>query len=289
MMHILAATDFSADGTLALHRGMELAVRLQSRLELLHVINAPAFAAMRALFPEAADQDKRLIAEARVRLDAAAKGHGLAPEQVRTTVVTGAVTDEILAACAHADLLLLGARGMNPVRDLLVGTTAMRILRRNTLPTLVVRREPKEGYRQVLVPVDLTPRSKQVFDAALRLAPEAEITLLHVIELPFEGKMWLAGVSDDVLDAYRQRARLAAMQGLQALAASQPGKNCRCIALPGDAAHTILEQARALGVDLLVVGKNTTHDVTEFLLGSTARHVLSDARCDVLVQPAGGE
>jgi nucleotide-binding universal stress UspA family protein len=281
--HILAATDFSADGMLALQRGAELARRLQSHLEWLHVINAPAFAAIRALFPAATDYSDQLVADARARLDAAVTALGLASEPVQTTVTSGAVTDEILAACSRTDLLLLGARGMNPVRDLLVGTTAMRILRRNTLPTLVVRNTPQDRYRHVLVPVDLTTRSKQVLDAALRLAPDAQITLLHVIELPFEGKMWLAGVADHVIDAYRQRALQAAMEHLQQLAAPHPGTRCRCIALPGDAAFTILEQARALGVDLVTVGKNTSHDVVEFLLGSTARHVLSDAHCDVLV------
>ena len=56
-----------------------------------------------------------------------------------TQVKIGKVLDEILLACAQHDLLVLGAHGLNPLRDLILGTTATRLLRKSMRPVLVVK------------------------------------------------------------------------------------------------------------------------------------------------------
>lgn len=48
--------------------------------------------------------------------------------------------------------------------------------------------------------------------------------------------------------------------------------------------EAIVEEAREQRVDLLVIGHHRQHEVREFLLGSTARHVAHHAPCRVIVQ-----
>ncbi|MDZ7809638.1 MAG: universal stress protein [Arhodomonas sp.] len=55
----------------------------------------------------------------------------------------------------------------------------------------------------------------------------------------------------------------------------------------GYPARVILEQANAMGCDLVVMGKHGRGAVEDALVGSVTRHVLSQAGCDVLV--AGGQ
>ena len=54
----------------------------------------------------------------------------------------------------------------------------------------------------------------------------------------------------------------------------------------GDPARVILEQAASCGADLIVMGRQGQGAVEYFLLGSVSRHVISDAKCDVLVVSA---
>ncbi|NTV95478.1 MAG: universal stress protein, partial [Thiobacillus sp.] len=45
----------------------------------------------------------------------------------------------------------------------------------------------------------------------------------------------------------------------------------------------VLEQEELQAPDLIVVGKHGRHAGEELLLGSVTKHVLAEARCDVLV------
>ena len=59
----------------------------------------------------------------------------------------GPVTDALCAAAAGRDLVVVGARGQHPVRDLALGTTAERMVRRSPAPVLVVYGELFAGRR----------------------------------------------------------------------------------------------------------------------------------------------
>jgi nucleotide-binding universal stress UspA family protein len=48
----------------------------------------------------------------------------------------------------------------------------------------------------------------------------------------------------------------------------------------------ILAKEKQLGVDLIVMGKHGSM-IEDLLIGSVTRHVLSDSRCDVLVDTTG--
>ncbi len=67
-------------------------------------------------------------------------GKNAAAVKTRTHVLTGA-PDVALLAHAHrckADLLVLANRGRGAVKDLLIGSTADRVLRETDIPVLLV-------------------------------------------------------------------------------------------------------------------------------------------------------
>ena len=51
--------------------------------------------------------------------------------------------DEILAAAASSDLVVLGPRGVNPLRDFFLGSTAERMARMIECPMLVAKQDPQ--------------------------------------------------------------------------------------------------------------------------------------------------
>ncbi|GAA4413437.1 universal stress protein [Quisquiliibacterium transsilvanicum] len=286
-LSVLVATDFSEDAGHAVARAAMLAAGLPARLSLLHVVSAPMLGALRAMFggSDRQDTEGRMIEETRQSLRSLATMLGNLDGEIACEVRVGKIVDEVLAAAAQHDLLVLGPRGSNPLRDLILGTTAERILAKSTRPILVARQPAREPYRQVAVAMDFSPDSVAALRAAARLAPGAELAAVHAFDLPFEGKLLAAGIRDDEIQHYRAQARLDAMRGIEraAVEAGLDPMRISRVVQQGHAGRTVLEQAEHLGADLIVLGKHGESGLEEMMLGSVTRHVLSDARCDVLV------
>jgi nucleotide-binding universal stress UspA family protein len=284
----VAATDFSEHASWAAQRAALLAAQHGAPLELLHVVAEEQLNALRELLQTKPEGVVRLLEGVRQALSDAAGALAKATgASIESRVEIGEVVEVIAAQTGRADLLALGARGTNPLRDSILGTTAEHLLGKCTPPMLIVKRPAERAYGQVAVAVNFSPASEGALRAALRLAPNAAITALHAYDVPFEGKLRLAGVTNDAIDAYRYRTAEKAIGDLRALGERSAGEQARVATRVGQgyAAHLILENARELRADLIVLGKRKRPLVQELLLGGVARHVLADAGGDVLVVP----
>ncbi len=189
------------------------------------------------------------------------------------------------AECSQAGLFVLGARGTSPLRHFLLGSTTERLVRKSPIPCLVVKQPALAPYRQVLLPLDLGAASLKALRSAHWLAPQAEYVVLHVFEVPFASKLEFAGIDERALNDFHEAARTEAMRQLSLLCdeAELPLERVSLRVIPGDPAHHILEQARHYDADLIVIGRHDKEIIEELLLGSVSRHILAEARCDVLM------
>ena len=290
---LLAATDFSAPSRHAAQRAALLAHDSGARLELLHVLETKTLDELRRILGadgEALQERIRSQAHKALAQLAADIGSPVAGEAGQH-LVEGTELESITAQVdiMDASLLIVGAQGASFMRHWLLGATAERLLCKTLHPVLVVKQRPHGAYRSVLVPVDFSPWSQNTIRLAQAVAPQAELILMHAFAVPLEGKLRFAGVEDDVIHRYRAEARQEALTRLHKLAADAciGGENWRPILTHGDAAPRILVQEEEQGADLIVLGKHGTDIVEELLLGSVTKHVLAQARCDVLVTCQG--
>ena len=292
LQSIVAATDLSAPSRHAADRAVRLARSSGAAMHLVHTLAATALDDLRRWLGAAADPVPAVEAEAREQLHAQAielaRRHGT---HVVEHLVTGHAVEAITrqAEQLRADLLVTGTRGAGFLRGVVVGSTAERIAKRSQRPVLMVRQAAHEPYRRVLVPVDFSPWSAAAVELVARWMPQAMLLLMHAVELPYEGKLRLAGVDDSVVRHYRGRARHEAQQRMQVIAERSR--------LPADRLHTVIvegadpwmliaQQEQELDCDLIVVGKHGRHALEDLLLGSTTRMVLSECSADVLVSSA---
>jgi nucleotide-binding universal stress UspA family protein len=110
--------------------------------------------------------------------------------------------------------------------------------------------------------------------------------LVHCLEVPFEGRLRLAGVDPQVIERYRTTNRLEAAQRMDDLA-SGAGllANQWTLLTPSGLPPwmQIVRQEQEENCDLVVVGKHGQNVVEDLLLGSTTNMVLAEGSCDVLV------
>jgi nucleotide-binding universal stress UspA family protein len=286
---IVAATDLSAPSRHAAHRAAMLARETGGSMTLMHTVRASALDDLRRWVAGDDDPVNAVEAEARQRLQAQAselgRRHGV---EVRAHLAVGHPVEQVVRHADEVDarLLVTGTRGAGFFRGVVIGSTAERLANRSSRPVLMVRQLPHEPYRRILVPVDFSAWSRLAIDLARQIAPQASLVLMHAVEVPYEGKMRLAGVTDDIVRRYRETARREALERLRALATeARIAPETVHISAPGgaDAWMMIVQEEQEQDCDLVVIGRQGRHAVDEFLLGSTTRTVIAEGAADVLV------
>ena len=291
LARILAATDLSAPARHAVARAFQIAASGHCELHLVHAMELDSLESSlrEMLVGDVRPVTAALIDDARERLNQLAgdpsNHQGVAAS---TRVVVGNPLTMIAAEAdaLGASLLVLGARGDSFLRHAWLGSTAARLLRRSVRhPVLIVKQPPRDAYRSVLIAVDFSPVSIAAIRMVRQWAPQAELTLLHALELPYEGKLAFAGVDEQAIREYVATSgenRRKRLQSLASAAGLAPADYSARV-MHGDPALQIIAMEQEVDADLIVVGKHGTHVVEELLLGSVTKHLLAESQCDVLV------
>lgn len=138
--------------------------------------------------------------------------------------------------------------------------------------------------KKILVPIDFSPASKNAFKYAVAFAEEfgGELTLVYVLEP--ELMSGLGGIPE--ASTFVEADIVAAGKNLRSLIASvRNGKidRPRWKVRAGVASHEIVEVAREMDVDLIVIATHGYTGWKHFCIGSTAERVVRAAPSPVLV------
>lgn len=150
----------------------------------------------------------------------------------------------------------------------------------------VLARRPQRvlQLKKILVPVDFSPASKNAFHYAIRFAEEfgAELTVLNVLDpAPSMTFMAVPGAM-----GFFEEDFAAAEKSLRSMVASvRTGtiERPRWKLRSGIASHEIVEAAKEMNVDLIVVATHGYTGWKHFCIGSTAERIVRAAPCPVLV------
>ncbi|CAG0929342.1 MAG: hypothetical protein EFKGCFLK_01704 [Rhodocyclaceae bacterium] len=289
---ILVATDLSAHAGRAETRAAMLAQSMGAgKLVLLHVVpRLPLEAFTNILERTPLETEQRLLDAARAALEERAKRLGT--QYAITTETAVRIGRAHLGIAEEADardagLVVVGGYGADLVRELFLGATAEKVLRRSLRPVLIVKQEPAAAYRRLLVPVDFSPSSTRALDWAQAVSRGAEVTVAHIYEAPYESTLRYASVENRVLEAYQAAARRQAQETMRGLLEPRraAGTDFLQRMLHGHPAAGIRELAEEMRPDLIVMGKHGQSELEELLLGSVTKHVLFETHCDMLVAP----
>ncbi len=144
--------------------------------------------------------------------------------------------------------------------------------------------------RRILCPVDFSDYSRRALDHAIAIARwyESTVTALHVFT-PVPVAAYSPGpvvIEPTVLTA-ADRGQLIAETKTFVEAERIPAVAIEAVVREGNTAAEILDQARTMNADLLVIGTHGRSGFERLLLGSVAEKVLRKASCPVLTVPGG--
>lgn len=140
------------------------------------------------------------------------------------------------------------------------------------------------AIHKILVPTDFSPASRNAVAYALRLARKlnCDITLLHVLE-PSTPLTTVERLTAAAFSKKEMANAQGALSGLVHSAIAAGGTNTKSMLRTGIATHEIVEVAKQLDVDLIVIATHGLAGRKHLAIGSTAERVARAAPCPVLV------
>ncbi|HZO91076.1 MAG TPA: universal stress protein [Chthonomonadaceae bacterium] len=186
----------------------------------------------------------------------------------------------------HANLIVLGSRGLSTWQALLLGSVSEGVLLHAPCPVLIVRGEKASeettGFNRILLATDGSDNALGAAAMAGLLADKfgAELTALHVVAPP-RGLLGVP-VADTELKAYRERMQAAVKQRTGRIL-GQTGIPYAFREEDGHPAEEIVRVAAEGNYDLIVLGSRGLSGWKSLLVGSVSQRVARHAPCSVLV------
>lgn len=134
-------------------------------------------------------------------------------------------------------------------------------------------------YQRILLPTDGSPQSVSAARHAVYLAHEldAALTALYVIEVDFRLGVHIGEEVAEVRQTGEQ-----ALAEVETLAAGSD-VSVTTLLRDGKITDVILDEAKELNADLIVMGAHSMGALERMILGSVSTHVAQHARCPVLL------
>jgi nucleotide-binding universal stress UspA family protein len=288
---VLLATDGSEEAVRATRTALALADELGAELHVVHVGHLPPafYESMGAVTLDRELEDRmrgRAEEEARTRLEEqvqsiAADGGKVAQAHARIGRPDAQIVG--LAEELDADLIVVGSRGLGPLRRALMGSISTSVLHHAHTSVLVARGEPVSFPAKILVALDGSEEATAAVRVAARLASASgsELHVVYVGELmPVyhpERHSYLAQydtIRDEarhLLDEQVEQLRAGGVQIAQAhLEVGYPDRE-------------IVAIAEGIGAGLVVVGSRGLGGMRRALVGSISDSVVRHAHGPVLV------
>src|SRR6185295_8401937 len=179
---ILVAVSFSERSVDAVRKAARLAADRKANLTLLHVVEPVKRRSIRRLPAQQTLLRARVISARRELARYAGEIAAKDRLAVDFHIEIGEKVATIMGACKDADVLFMGGTSMSGLTAALHMTTAERLIGNCGIPVLVVNAPHQGRFERALIPVDGTYQSVAALSAAVRLWPDAELTLLHAVD-----------------------------------------------------------------------------------------------------------
>jgi len=272
---ILFATDFSKNAEDALQVAIMVAKTFNSEINLTHVIPEIQDS------PDILDMVKETATNRLQEIQNKINEQGIHVEEILINV--GSPFDQIIqeADRLNVNLIMIGFKGMSTDDKFKLGITAERIIRRANKPVWIVKKGDVQPIKKILCPVDFSTPSSRALKNAIHLARnfKAELTIVMVVQ-PLSFLFPLTHPYDEAEKTYmkKQQDRFNFFLKNFNFYNVKWNKMIR----EGKPAQQILDIAKEISTNLLIMGTSGRTGLSRILMGSVNKKVVREMSCSVI-------
>jgi len=289
---VLVALDFSPYSQKILDRISE--IPLIQEVVLLHVVDATRPARLDWTHGHPHIENTQLLLEEKKKV---LEQHGLrvriSVDVIVNAITQGTISHAILeiAEAENVSLIVIGARGINPIQELLLGSVSSSVLRYATTNVLIMHFPPTSGdtratpassypklFSKVLVPTDFSRSASDAWGFLKTIPGIQEIILLHVVN---------RAESQQDIEGYVKAAETRLEDMKKELIGT--GVDVKLHVCAGDPTEMILSVADENYVSMIAMSAFGVDWIRKLVLGSTTFTVVRRTKKPVLIIRAGQE
>ena len=269
MKKILVPTDFSEEAENAICAALSLAVKTNSEIQILHVLDDPIVRSTEVTGETHRDPMEKvyvfkLIQITEEKLQALVEEERFKDIKISWKLKKGNAYKKISEAIGEeqSSLVIMGTKGAEGLREILVGSVADKVVRYADCPVITV----KECR-------DLTHANNIVFATDLKDDQESIIEDLKFLQEYYGAKLHIVKVYDSIWlkeEEVEQRINeFASKVGLKNYTAN--------VVEEMDEAYGILKFARELDADMIAMGTHDRHGLLHLIAGHVSKDVVNHA------------
>ncbi len=271
---ILIPVDFSDTSMLAIKHGAFTAQLTQGNVYLLHVINIQFFSSEMFLPTVSVhnQMDFEKIAQEKL-LQLAAQVKSEYGVKVECITKIGSPNREItdIAKEIGATLIVMGTHGYSAVEELVIGSTALKVITKAPCPTMAMNSDADhKGYNKIMLPIDTSAHSRQKVNYAIELAKKFSAAV-HAVALLDSGEETEKPAMELIL---HQIDAIAKKEGVS--------YHHDVVSKVKNRATTTVEYAAKIGADLIVIMTDQDAELSGFFLGPYSQQVIHLSKVPVI-------
>jgi nucleotide-binding universal stress UspA family protein len=203
---------------------------------------------------------------------------------VTTTTYIGPALTALIDASRNADTVVVGSRGLRPLRALLIGATSLEVAAHAECPAVLVRETAtsRPGGR-VVVGVDGTPQSAEAvaYGFAYASAHAVDLTVLHAFQVEYVAGV-ISGLSaEDSTTRVAQEELVLTAEAVAGWREKSPDVKATTVTTRDHPVDALIEASRTAA--LVVIGGHRRGRIGGALLGAVGHGILHRAHCPVAV------
>lgn len=271
---IAIPTDYSDTANVALGHALQLAQHFGADITLIHVNEESAYSGI--FTTSLSDYEETEKAKLRLQEEA----HRIERDfgvNVSQEVRSGRIYDQIVEAAkeADADMIVMGTHGVSGWAEFFAGSNAFRVVTQATCPVLTIQGHTgSEGFKNIIVPFDRTPDTRQKVRYAAALAKKYGAKL-HLASLLLEDS---PGIRAEFAHKMKQVTDYLNREGIAHEENTLTGENL---------ATMTMNYAESKKGDLVVIMTEQEFNMTGFLVGPFAQQIVNHCKLPVLSISAG--
>ena len=246
---ILVPTDYTEVADCAINHALKLASILQGKISLLHVVAKE-------------EEVKPNLEKLRKIADELQKAHII---KVSPVVKVGNIFDDIggVATEINARLIIMGTHGVKGFQHI-TGSFAIKVITNSSTPFIVVqKRKIREGYGQIVLPMDMTKETKQKVELTIKMAHYFK-SKVHIYTPLETGEFESNKVTRNMFFAIKEMEKNGIAYDTKVAEKS------------GNFVKQMLQYASSVDADLIAIVNSQEKGIPEFVAGMDERQIITN-------------